>query len=116
MPRRHYHLHDAAQEKDMPLKWHEAPRWEQQSAARIVTGLYTPTHVSSELLRHEQARPCTIRVTSKPALKLISSGQTCAFRDAMDEVRANERMLALYQCVLQSVLGVACEACADIAL
>ena len=23
----HYHLHGAASEKDMPLKWHEARRW-----------------------------------------------------------------------------------------
>ena len=38
MPRRHYHLHDAAPEKDMPLKWHEA-RWRGKPFAAHATAV-----------------------------------------------------------------------------
>lgn len=58
----HYTVHDPAQESELPLKWHEAVPC---MGKRVAT--------------------CHLTAASDTALKLIWSGNTWAFRDAMDE-------------------------------
>ena len=45
----HYHLHAPAPEKVMPLKWHEAPRWEAAGRIVIVLCVSKSACVSSDL-------------------------------------------------------------------
>ena len=45
----HYHLHDPTPEKDMPLNWHEAPRWEAAVRIVVVLRLAKSACVSSDL-------------------------------------------------------------------
>jgi hypothetical protein len=58
----HYTMHEPAQESELPLKWHEAVPC---MGKRVAT--------------------CHLTAASDTALKLIWSGNTWAFRDAMDE-------------------------------
>ena len=58
----HYTVHDPAQESELPLKWHEAVPC---MGKRVAT--------------------CHLTAASDTALKLIWSGNTWAFRDAMDD-------------------------------
>ena len=58
----HYHVHAPSEEKDMPLKWHEAAPC---IGKRVAT--------------------CHLNASSETELKFIWSGNTWVFRDAMDE-------------------------------
>lgn len=65
----HYHLHAPAEESELPLKWHEACPC---MGKRIVT--------------------CHLVASSDTELKFIFSGQTWAFRDALDEFGVKGRL------------------------
>ena len=58
----HYTVHEPAQESELPLKWHEA--------APVIG---------------KRVATCHLTAASDTQLKLIWSGNTWAFRDAMDE-------------------------------
>ena len=64
----HYHLHPPAEESDLPLKWHEAAPC---IGKRVLTCHLTSTGAE---------------------LKFIWSGNTWAFRDAMDEFGVKGRL------------------------
>ena len=74
----HYTVHDPAQESQLPLKWHEAAPC---MGKRVAT--------------------CHLTAASDTALKLIRSGDTWAYRDAMEEagIKGGAAICVLRRCI-----------------